>query len=95
LRNPATDEYFNVNRELCKIKLYRRSPGYARLDLCKLFHKAHNKIVEMGRCYGEIYEEKKRAIVQSSLDKFVRKAERPAASTSRQPSTSFSEPEQR
>jgi hypothetical protein len=42
----------------------------------------------------EIYEEKKEAIVQSSLDKFVRKAERPASSTSPQPSTSFSEPEQ-
>jgi hypothetical protein len=27
-------------------------------------------------CYREIYEEKKKAIVQSSLDKFVRKAER-------------------
>jgi hypothetical protein len=49
----------------------------------------------MQRCYREIYEEKKKAIVQSSLDKFVRKAERSAASTSRQPSTSFSEPEQR
>jgi hypothetical protein len=45
-------------------------------------------------CYREIYEEKKKAIVQSSLDKFVRKAERPASSTSPQPSTSFSEPEQ-
>jgi hypothetical protein len=32
-------------------------------------------------CYREIYEEKKKAIVQSSLDKFVRKAERPAPST--------------
>jgi hypothetical protein len=42
-------------------------------------------------CYREMCEEKKKAIVQSSLDKFVRKAERP--STSPQPSTSFTEPE--
>jgi hypothetical protein len=28
-------------------------------------------------CYRKIYEEKKKAIVQSSFDKFVRKAERP------------------
>jgi hypothetical protein len=33
-------------------------------------------------CYREIYEEKKKATVQSSLDKFVRKAERPAPSIS-------------
>jgi hypothetical protein len=46
-------------------------------------------------CYREIYEQKKKAIVQSSLDKFVSKAERSAASTSPQPSASFSEPEQR
>jgi hypothetical protein len=32
-------------------------------------------------CYGEIYEDKKKATVQSSLDKFVRKAERPAPPT--------------
>jgi hypothetical protein len=39
-------------------------------------------------CYREIYEEKRGATVQSSLDKFVRKAERPAPSTSPQPSAS-------
>jgi hypothetical protein len=39
-------------------------------------------------CYREIYEEKKKATVQSSLDKFVRKDERPASSTFPQPSTS-------
>jgi hypothetical protein len=55
--------------------------------------KAHNKMFEMRRCYREIYEEKTKVIVQSSLDKFVRKTERPVSSTSRQPSTSFSEPE--
>jgi hypothetical protein len=44
-------------------------------------------------CYREIYEEKEKAIVQSSLDKFVRKAERSVPSTSPQPPTSFSEPE--
>jgi hypothetical protein len=38
-------------------------------------------------CYREIYEDKKKAILQSSLDKFVRKAERPPPSTYRQPST--------
>jgi hypothetical protein len=32
-------------------------------------------------CYTDIYEEKKKAIVQSSLHKFVRKAERPEPST--------------
>jgi hypothetical protein len=45
-------------------------------------------------CYREIYEEKKKAIVQSSLDEFVTKAERLTPSTSPQPSTSFTEPEQ-
>jgi hypothetical protein len=39
-------------------------------------------------CYGEIYEEKKKANVQSSLDKFVRKIERPVPSTSPQSSAS-------
>jgi hypothetical protein len=41
-------------------------------------------------CYREIYEEKKKAIVLSSLDKIVRKAERPSPYTSSQPSTSSS-----
>jgi hypothetical protein len=36
----------------------------------------------------ERYEEKRKATVQSTLNKFVRKAERPAPSTSAQPSTS-------
>jgi hypothetical protein len=59
------------------------------------FLKLNRGIDDAMACYREIYEEKKNAIVQSSLDEFIRKAERPASSTSPQPSTSFSEPEQR
>jgi hypothetical protein len=57
------------------------------------FLKVNRGIDDAMACFREIYEEKKKAIVQSSLDKFVRKAERHAPSTSPQPSTSFSEPE--
>jgi hypothetical protein len=52
------------------------------------FLKVNRGIDDTLACYREIYEEKKKAPVQSSLDKFVRKAERPAPSTSPQPSTS-------
>jgi hypothetical protein len=57
------------------------------------FLKVNRGIDDAMACYREIYEERKKAIVQSSLDKFVWKAERPAPSTSPQPPTSFSEPE--
>jgi hypothetical protein len=40
-------------------------------------------------CYKEIYKEKEKAMVQSSLDKFIRKAEMPVPSTFLQSSTSF------
>jgi hypothetical protein len=59
------------------------------------FLKVDRGIDDAMACYREIYEEKKKAIVQSSLDKFVRKAGRPVHSTSPQPSNSFSDPEQR
>jgi hypothetical protein len=43
--------------------------------------KVNRGIDDAMACYREIHEEKKKVIVQSSLDKFVRKAERPAPST--------------
>jgi hypothetical protein len=57
------------------------------------FLKVNRGINDAMACYREIYEEKKKAIVQSCLDKFVRKAGRSVPSTSPQPSTSFCEPE--
>jgi hypothetical protein len=57
------------------------------------FLKVNRGIEDAMACYRQIYEDNKKVIVQSSLDVFVRKAERPASSTSPQPSTSFSEPE--
>jgi hypothetical protein len=46
------------------------------------FLKVNRRTDDAMACYREIYEDKKKAIVQSSLDKFVRKAERPVPSTS-------------
>jgi hypothetical protein len=52
------------------------------------FLKVQRGVDDMLTCYREIYKEKKKASVQSSLDKFVRKIERPVPSTSPQSSTS-------
>jgi hypothetical protein len=52
------------------------------------FLKVQRGVDDVLTCYREIYEEKEKASVQSSLDKFVRKIERPAPSTSPQSSTS-------
>jgi hypothetical protein len=58
------------------------------------FLKIQRGVDDMLTCYREIYEEKKKASVQSSLDKFIRKIEQPVpftspqSSTSQQPSTS-------
>lgn len=52
------------------------------------FLKANKGIDETLACYRQIYEEKKKATIQSSLNKFVRKVERSAMSISPQPSTS-------
>jgi hypothetical protein len=52
------------------------------------FLKVNRGINDTLACYREIYEERREATVQSSLYKFVRKAERPAPYTSPQPSTS-------
>jgi hypothetical protein len=53
------------------------------------FLKVNRGIDDTMACYREIYEEKKKATVQSSLDKSVREADRSAPSTSPQPSTSY------
>jgi hypothetical protein len=52
------------------------------------FLKVKRGMDDMLTCYREIYEEKRKASVQSSLDKFVRKIEWPVPSTSPQSSTS-------
>ncbi|CAM2120016.1 unnamed protein product [Caretta caretta] len=52
------------------------------------FLKVNRGIDETLACYRQMYEEKKKATIQSSLYKFVRKVERSATSTSPQPSTS-------
>lgn len=51
------------------------------------FLKVNSGIDKTLACYRQIYEEKKKATIQSSLNTFVRKTERPATSTSPQPST--------
>jgi hypothetical protein len=52
------------------------------------FLKVNRGLDDTLACYREIHEEKRMATVQSSLDKFIRKAERSEPSTYPQPSTS-------
>jgi hypothetical protein len=52
------------------------------------FLKVQRGVDDMLTCYKDIYEEKKKTSVQSSLDKFVRKIKLPVSSTSPQSCTS-------
>jgi hypothetical protein len=73
-RRLNTKEMAIVFREIASAMARFEKMGHNFSQLLKV-----NRVInDMLACYGEVYEEKRGATVQSSLDKFVRKVERPA-----------------